>query len=287
MKNLKDKDKGILLAVLGVLFITPDSLFVRLVEIHSWQLVFYRGLIPFICLLIFLVFFYKKDFFSKCLVIGYAGILNAILIASANITFITSLENTNVANTLIMISLAPFMAAILGSIFLKEHPNKRTWITMFLCFSFVVFIFYDSYETDKIKGDFFGLLTALIIGASAVVIRSAKKVNFLPSLLLAKFFTMFFVVYFVDSFALSSYDLFLVVIMGVFFVFLPVSLLTLAPRYIPAHEVELFFVLETALGPLWVWFFINEQPSFKSLIGGFFIISIIFIYTFLELREKK
>jgi len=287
MKNLKDKDKGILLAVLGVLFITPDSLFVRLVEIHSWQLVFYRGLIPFICLLIFLVFFYKKDFFSKCLVIGYAGILNAILMASANITFITSLENTNVANTLIMISLAPFMAAILGSIFLKEHPNKRTWITMFLCFSFVVFIFYDSYETDKIKGDFFGLLTALIIGASAVVIRSAKKVNFLPSLLLAKFFTMFFVVYFVDSFALSSYDLFLVVIMGVFFIFLPVSLLTLAPRYIPAHEVELFFVLETALGPLWVWFFINEQPSLKTLIGGFVIISIIFIYTFLELREKK
>ena len=287
MKNLKDKDKGILLAVLGVLFITPDSLFVRLVEIHSWQLVFYRGLIPFICLLIFLVFFYKKDFFSKCLIIGYAGILNAILMASANITFITSLENTNVANTLIMISLAPFMAAILGSIFLKEHPNKRTWITMFLCFSFVVFIFYDSYETDKIKGDFFGLLTALIIGASAVVIRSAKKVNFLPSLLLAKFFTMFFVVYFVDSFALSSYDLFLVVIMGVFFVFLPVSLLTLAPRYIPAHEVELFFVLETALGPLWVWFFINEQPSLKTLIGGFVIISIIFIYTFLELREKK
>jgi len=287
MKNLKDKDKGILLAVLGVLFITPDSLSVRLVEIHSWQLVFYRGLIPFICLLIFLVFFYKKDFFSKCLIIGYAGILNAILIASANITFITSLENTNVANTLIMISLAPFMAAILGSIFLKEHPNKRTWITMFLCFSFVVFIFYDSYETDKIKGDFFGLLTALIIGASAVVIRSAKKVNFLPSLLLAKFFTMFFVLYFVDSFALSSYDLFLVVIMGVFFVFLPVSLLTLAPRYIPAHEVELFFVLETALGPLWVWFFINEQPSLKTLIGGFVIISIIFIYTFLELREKK
>ena len=287
MKNLKDKDKGILLAVLGVLFITPDSLSVRLVEIHSWQLVFYRGLIPFICLLIFLVFFYKKDFFSKCLVIGYAGILNAILMASANITFITSLENTNVANTLIMISLAPFMAAILGSIFLKEHPNKRTWITMFLCFSFVVFIFYDSYETDKIKGDFFGLLTALIIGASAVVIRSAKNINFLPSLLLAKFFTMFFVLYFVDSFALSSYDLFLVVIMGVFFIFLPVSLLTLAPRYIPAHEVELFFVLETALGPLWVWFFINEQPSLKTLIGGFVIISIIFIYTFLELREKK
>ena len=82
-------------------------------------------------------------------------------------------------------------------------------------------------------------------------------------------------------------NLLLVIIMGIFFVFLPMSLITLAPRYIPAHEVELFFVLETALGPIWVWLFINEQPSIKTMIGGIFIISIIFIYTVLELRDKK
>ena len=75
--------------------------------------------------------------------------------------------------------------------------------------------------------------------------------------------------------------------MGVFFVFLPISLITLAPRYIPAHEVQLFFILETALGPIWVWLVINEQPSLKTIIGGFFIISIIFVYTLLELRDKK
>lgn len=287
MRNLQDKHKGIFLALIGVLFITPDSLAVRLTGINSWELVFYRGLIPFVCLLILLLFLYKKNFFNMCFAIGFAGILNALLAALGNITFITSLENTNVANTLIMISLAPFMAAIMSSIFLKEHPNSRTWITMSTCFIFVVFIFYDSYENEKILGDFFGLLTSILIGASAVVIRYAKKINFLPSLLLAKVFTMLFVIYFVDSLALSNADLFLVIIMGIFFVFLPMSLITLAPRYIPAHEVELFFVLETALGPIWVWLFINEQPSIKTMIGGIFIISIIFIYTVLELRDKK
>ena len=287
MRDLNDKQKGIFLALIGVLFITPDSLTIRLVEINSWNLVFYRGLVPFVCLFILLLLIYKKNFVRKCLVIGYAGILNAVLSASANITFITSLENTNVANTLIMLSLAPFMAAIFGSIFLKEIPNRRTWITIFLCFFFVIFIFYDSYQSNNIKGDFFGLLTAAFIGASAVVIRYAKKINFLPSLLLAKLFTMLFVIYFVDSLALSNSDLFLVLIMGVFFVFLPLSLITLAPRYIPAHEVELFFVLETILGPIWVWLFINEQPTLKTLIGGVCIICVIFIYTILELRDKK
>ena len=287
MKNLNDKQKGIFLAFIGILFITPDSLSVRLIGITSWELVFYRGFIPFICLFILLLFIYKKDFITKCSALGYAGILNAILVALGNITFVTSLENTNVANTLIMISLAPFMAAIMGSFFLNERPNTRTWITIWLCFIFVVFIFYDSYESNNIIGDFFGLLTAILIGGSAVVIRYAKKINFLPSLMLAKIFTMLFVIYFVDSLALSDFDLFLVIVMGVFFVFLPISLLTLAPRYIPAHEVELFFVLETALGPIWVWLVINEQPSLKTIIGGFFIITIIFVYTLLELQGKK
>ena len=50
--QLTDKQKGIALAFLGVLMITPDSLFIRLVNIHSWDLVFYRGAIPFLCLLI-------------------------------------------------------------------------------------------------------------------------------------------------------------------------------------------------------------------------------------------
>ena len=176
--KLENKHKGLLLALVGILFITPDSLFIRLIGINSWELMFYRGLIPFFCLFMLLLFIYKKNFIKICLAIGYAGILNAVLVALGNITFVASLENTNVANTLIMISLAPFMAAIFSSIFLKEYPNIRTWITMLLCFVFVIYIFYDSYESQKILGDIFGLVTAIIIGASSVVIRYGKITNF-------------------------------------------------------------------------------------------------------------
>ena len=41
--HLTDQQKGIALAFFGVLMITPDSLFIRLVNINSWDLVFYRG----------------------------------------------------------------------------------------------------------------------------------------------------------------------------------------------------------------------------------------------------
>ena len=65
------------------------------------------------------------------------------------------------------------------------------------------------------------------------------------------------------------------------------SFITLAPRYIAAYEVEIFFVLETILGPIWVWLFIYEQPTTKTFIGGICIILIILSHTLSELRKKK
>ena len=82
-------------------------------------------------------------------------------------------------------------------------------------------------------------------------------------------------------------NLYLIIAMGVFAVFIPLAMITLAPRYIPAYEVEIFFVLETILGPVWVWLVIHEQPTNKTIIGGVFIIIIILIHTILELRENK
>ena len=206
--QLSDKQKGIGLALFGILMITPDSLLIRLISISSWELIFCRGLVPFICLLVTLLFFYKKNFIHACCAIGFAGLLNAILVALGNITFVESIENTNVANTLIMLSLAPFMAAIMSSIFLREHPSKRTWTTMIICFAFVLLIFYDSYEAKRIYGDLFGLATAILIGASAVVIRYGKVVNFLPSLLLAKFITILISIYFVQSLHIEGSDIY-------------------------------------------------------------------------------
>ena len=61
--QLSDKQKGIGLALLGVLFITPDSLLVRLISLDSWEVIFFRGFFPFIFLLILLLIYYQKRFF--------------------------------------------------------------------------------------------------------------------------------------------------------------------------------------------------------------------------------
>ena len=289
--NLTNKQKGLGLSLIGVLLITPDSLFLRLIDLGAWELVFYRGLVPFICLLIVLSVYYRSQFIKSFLVLGIPGLIYAILIALGSTTFVISIENTYVANTLIMIALLPFATAILSSIFLKEHPSKRMWLTIIACFAVVLFIFYDSYQGNRLYGDFFGLLTAIMVGGSAVVVRYGKNFNFLPALLLSKFFIMLIAIIFMQNFPETLFvdqkNLYLIIAMGVFAVFIPLAMITLAPRYIPAYEVEIFFVLETILGPVWVWLVIHEQPTNKTIIGGVFIIIIILIHTILELRENK
>ena len=288
--QLTDKQKGIALSLIGVLVITPDSLLIRLIDIPSWELLFYRGLIPFVLLFIFLLLYYKKNFLHSLLITGLPGLFYAILIALGNTTFVISIQNTNVANTLIMIALTPFTTAILSSIFLKEHPSKRMWFTIISCFLVVLFIFYDSYQGNRIFGDFFGLLTAILIGGSAVVVRYGKLVNFLPSLLIAKLFTFVLPILFIQSFPQSLIidlrEFYLIIVMSIC-LFIALSFITLAPRYIPAYEVEIFFVLETILGPLWVWLVIHEQPTSKTIIGGMLIILTIFVHTFFELKESR
>lgn len=285
--KLTDKQKGVALSLIGVLVITPDSLLIRLISIPSWELLFYRGLIPFVLLFILLLLYYKKNFLHSLLITGLPGLFYAILIALGNTTFVISIQNTNVANTLIMIALTPFATAILSSIFLKEHPSQRMWFTIISCFFVVLFIFYDSYQGNRIFGDLFGLLTAILIGASAVVVRYSKLVNFLPSLLIAKLLTLVIPILFIQSFPESLIidlrEFYLIIAMGIC-LFIALSFITLAPRYIPAYEVEIFFVLETILGPLWVWLIIHEQPTTKTIIGGICIILIIMSHTLSELR---
>ena len=286
MNNLTDQQKGSLLAFIAVMFITPDSLFIRLASIDTWSLVFYRGMIPFVTVFIGMLIIYKLNFFSMLLNSGYHGIIYILTFSVTNITFVVSIQNTNVANTLVMIAMAPMLSAILGAIFLKELPDKKTWVAIGITFIAAVYIFYDSLQLGNIFGDILGLITALGLAVGAVTIRSAKNKNLVPAAVVGKMFVAIFAIFFVESYILAEKDLIIVPLMCLMCVAIPFVLVTIAPRFIPAEEVNLFFLLETIIGPLWVWLIIKEQPSIETIQGGLVIIITIGIHSFLKLKKS-
>ena len=286
MNNLTDQQKGSSLAFVAVMFITPDSLFIRLSNVETWGLVFYRGIIPFFTVFFGMLIIYKLNFFKLLISSGYHGLIYVGTFIVTNITFVVSIQNTNVANTLVMIATAPMLSAILSAIFLKEPPDKKTWISIIVTFIAIIYIFSDSLKLGNFYGDILGFITAIGLAIGAVTIRSAKSKNLVPAAVIGKLFVAIFALFFIENFALENKDIIIVPLMCILCVAIPFVLVTIAPRFIPAAEVNLFFLLETIIGPIWVWLIIKEQPSIETLQGGIVIITTIAIHSFLKLKNS-
>ncbi len=286
MNNFTDQQKGSLLAFVAVMFITPDSLFIRLSNLDTWGLVFYRGIIPFFSVFLIMLIIYKLNFFKILFSSGFHGLIYIVTFSITNITFVVSIQNTNVANTLVMIATAPMLSAVLGAIFLKEIPDKKTWISIIITFIAIIYIFSDSLKLGNFYGDILGFITAIGLAIGAVTIRSAKSKNLVPAAVVGKLIVAMFALFFIESFLLENKDLVIVPMMCILCVAIPFVLVTIAPRFIPAAEVNLFFLLETIIGPIWVWLIIKEQPTVETLQGGLLIIATIAIHSFLKLRNS-
>ena len=282
-----DQKKGMMLAFTGIMFITPDSLLIRLANINSWNLIFYRGFLPFLTILVGLLIFYKSSLFKKILDNGWYGLAYIVSFAITSIVFVVSIENTNVANTLVMVALAPMLSAIISLIFLKENPDQKTWVAIVITTLSVIYIFYDAIDAGDFLGNFLGLVCATGLAVNAVIIRSAKKMSLVPSAMIGKLVVAIFAIFFVDQLKLENNDLIIVTIMCVVCIALPFVCVTLAPRYITAPEVNLFFLLETIFGPFWVWLVIKEQPSIETIIGGSIIIMTIAVHSMLVLKKNN
>ena len=286
MNSLTDQKKGSLMAFVAVMFITPDSLFIRLSNVETWSLVFYRGIIPFVLVFIGMLLIYRLKFFNLLRSNGYYGFAYVLTFSVTNIAFVVSIQNTNVANTLIMIATAPMLSAILGSFFLKENSDKKTWVAIFITFFAALYIFYDSIKLGNFFGDILGFVAAMGLAVGAVIIRSAKKLNLVPSAVVGKLIIALFAMLFVKDYSLNNNDIYIVPLMCVMCVAIPFVLVTIAPRFITAAEVNLFFLLETIIGPIWVWLIIKEQPTPETIVGGAIIVLTIATHSFLKLKKS-
>jgi drug/metabolite transporter (DMT)-like permease len=263
-----DRSKGIMMSLLGVFVLSPDSLLIRLADLGDFTLIFYRGLFPSIVITLLLMLYYRREFLPVIVGVGWAGMLNGVLFASTNITFIYSIQTTSVANTLVILSSAPIFAAILSLIILKENQRPTTWLVIALSFVSIFIIGLGSYGNSGLSGDLFALACAISTACSAVLVRYKKDIDLIPSVIVGSILMALFALTRSPELVVNTTQLIYLSIIG--FVLVPFAfiILTIAPRFASSAEVQLVYLLEAILGPLWVWLVINEQPGFYTLIGG-------------------
>ena len=287
MERLPEHVKGLLITGTGFLILTPDTLLVRLIATDQWTMVFWRGVLMMIALGAFLAVYYRGEAWARVRAIGWAGVAVAASSGASPFLFIASLSHTSVANTLVIVSASPLIAAIFGRMFLAETVPARTWAAIVITMGGIGVLVSGSPGGGTINGDIAALATAACMAGAWTIVRRARTINMVPASALSGGLSALAVAPFATPFALSGGQAGLMLLLGLFLLPAAFGLMTLGPRYIPAPEVALILLLETVLGPLWVWLVIDEEPSAHALVGGAVVISALIGHSILALRDER
>ena len=272
---------GLGVTLAGVLILSPASLLIRLADTDPWTVVLYQSGLMAVVLLGILVF--RSGL--RALIPDSLGLAAAAFFAADNILFTTAITYTSVANTLVILAAAPFFAILGSRLLFREPSSKRTWFAVTTAMVGIAIVFSRSFAAGRLIGDLSAVGAAIGIAGTLVVLRSRKSAGRLQAAGLGGLFAAVLSSIFSSPLDLSGQQLSYLMILGL--LVLPISfvLIFLGPKYLSAPEVSLIMLVETVLGPVWVWLESGETPALEAVLGGGVVLSAIVIHSVMTLRE--
>ena len=274
-----------MLAGIGLSF---SGLIVRHIDVaDDWQIVFYRSSVVAIALTLFMVL---RDRSAVARVVrrsAWPGLCAGLSIAVSMVTFVLAINATSVANTLFMLAVAPFLAAILGWLLLRERVDRATWIAMLLALVGVGIMVWQGMTSGSLFGDAMALLTALGFAGFSVALRFGRDSDMLPAVCFAGFVSAavaaFVLVSSGTGFGIPVNEYGLCLLFGAV-VACGLATYAFGGRAVPAAVLALLSLTEVLLGPVWVWLFVDEVPHLMTLIGGSVLLFAIFGQSVAKMR---
>ncbi|WP_424929488.1 DMT family transporter [Amaricoccus tamworthensis] len=256
----------------GILWSTV-GLGIRLIEdAVVWQILLYRSISLSLFLYVLIRVRSGESPFVQIRRIGAPAVVAGLSLVAAYSGGIYAIQNTSVANAMLLFATAPFMAAILGWIVLREPVRAATWIAIAVAIGGIGIMVADKSGSVVLKGSLAALGSAFGFAVFTVALRWGRTGEMLPAVFLSGLFaiaiTLAICLALGHSLVLSPNDSGIAMGMGVFQVGAGLILYTLGSRTLPAAELALLSLAEVLLGPLWVWMFLGETATANTLIGG-------------------
>ena len=241
---------------------------------YQWQYLFYRGLTIAIVLIVYLTVKEGKTFITRFRHNGASGLLGACGLVAAFIGFIWSITLTTVANSLFMLASAPFVAAFLGIVFLKEKIRQLTWVAMVIALAGILTMVLEGLEKGNLMGNLIALISATGFAVFSVSLRWRKETPQFTTIALAGIICVLFTLLILlsqdNTIAMPLRNVYLSILHG-FVVGFGLILFATGAKFLPAAELTLLSMVEVIGGVLWVYlpiFGIHEIPSLLTIIGG-------------------
>lgn len=256
----------------GVLWSTI-GIGVRLIEDATvWQILLYRSISMSLFLYAFIRLRSGESPFAQIRRDGSPVVVAGLSLFVAYSSGIYAIQNTSVASAMLLFAAAPFMAAVLGWIVLREPVRAATWVTMIIAICGIAIMVADKSSGVAFKGSLAALGSAFGFAVFSVTLRWGRTGEMLPAVFLSGLFAIA-ITYVVClslglTVSLSLNDGSIAAGMGVFQAGAGLILFILGSRSLPAAELTLLSMTEVLLGPFWVWLFLGETASVNTLIGG-------------------
>ena len=284
-------NRGILLAFAGALLLTPDSLFMRWSELDGGAMLAWRASLSGI---IYIVIGYMFGGSANAVRQGGLRLFSfwiLVLCQISNATFFAfGIAIAPVAIVLVAVATVPIFSVILGFFFLGERPDFGTWVIIGVVFLGIALSVLGDIDPTQLfnpytaLGAVFGLLVAISLAINFVIIRKNETLPFELALGFGAIIAgLGAFVLFPAARSLSFESAFYISLTGL--IILPISfyLLSYASRFTSAANVSMLLLLETVMGPFWVWLGVGEAPGIFGLIGGGIVIAALFYFL---LRQK-
>ena len=278
--------RGMLVAAAGVFVLSFDALLVRLAAADAWDVVFWRAWL--ICASLALIQLARgRRWLPPSRGARLAGLAAAVLLGIDMALFVLSVSHTRVANTVVILASAPLFAGLYTWAFLRERIRPRTWGAILVAVGGIVAVFGGSMGQGLWVGDLLALLLAVFMGAVLTLMRANPSLDRIPLVCISGLVGGLIAWPLAEPFGLSMPSYGVLALMGLVQMPLALVLLATATRYLPAPEVSLFMLIESILGPLWVWLVIGEEPPVATFYGGVAVLGAVAVHSWLALREAR
>jgi drug/metabolite transporter (DMT)-like permease len=266
---------GTLLALMGVLVLTPDTLVIRLSGLERWSLMGWRGILMGATSLVIWRLLLTRDARADWQSLAsWPGIIVIAAFSMNSATFTLGIVETSATVVLTAVATMPVFAAILSFLLLGERQGVLGWAAILAAMAGVIVVVLDggnatgSPPGSVVLGACFGVLTAMGLALTFTMARKYPRLGILPAAALGAMISGVLGLFISGSASIDPAPLWTVLTMGL--VILPVSFtcLNLAPRYTSSAIVSLLMLLEMVIGPFWVWLGVGEHPSLVMIAGA-------------------
>ena len=285
---MSDQAKGLLITLFGVLFVVPDSLFIRLIDADALTIAFSRQFISGGIIAVWILVTRGVEPFRAVLRTGRYGVIYMIGVGTSGILFTFAVHLTSIANVVFIIASLPVFAAIFSRVFLAEPFSQRTLLTMAAVVPGLAVIAYGSGETENahLAGDILALGVSALFAAALTAARHLRTTSMVPGVAMGYLVAALLIAPIAVPFSMPVSQAPLVLSHAILIVGSSV-LIAIGPRYITSAEVGLLVLLESVLAPLLAWVVVGENPGPYTLAGGAIVIGALFVSNLMLLMRQR